>query len=314
MSRDLAATPPAGPDRGSGTGARGTTTVADRVIVAVAARAAAEVPGIGGGARRVFGLPSTPNRADRAPQVEATIAGDTVALRVRLSVTYPEPVRAATEQVRRHVADRVGTLTGKRVGSIDVTVVSLPVPVVPAASGPMTRLPRRTVPALVAGAGPADGVRAGRGVVPADDRGCPAATGLRRPRPGRSVVHPGRPAGARCRWAVRTARCGAPGLRAAAGHPAGAAPGRARGRRGSRGGPARPRPRPRRTRPPHRRHHHGAVDVGARTVRVTAARHFGTTPGSPTASVPRSTPASPRSSWPESREYACSIVPDRSAR
>ena len=130
MSSALAATPPAGP-AGPPAPERGTTTVADRVIVAVAARAAAEVPGIGGGARRVFGLPVDADRADRAPQVEATIAGDTVALRVRLSVLYPMPVRAATEQVRRHVADRVSTLTGKTVGVIDVTVVSLPVPVVP---------------------------------------------------------------------------------------------------------------------------------------------------------------------------------------
>src|SRR5689334_2608255 len=94
---------------------RGVTTVADRVIVAVAARAAAEVPGIGGAARRVLRIPVDTQRADRAPQVEATIAGDTVALNLRLSVIYPTPVRAATEQVRRHVAERVGTLTGKTV-------------------------------------------------------------------------------------------------------------------------------------------------------------------------------------------------------
>lgn len=53
-------------------------------------------------------------------------------LRVRLSVTYPEPVREVTEEVRRHVADRVGVLTGKRVGSVDVTVVSLPLAAAPA--------------------------------------------------------------------------------------------------------------------------------------------------------------------------------------
>ena len=111
---------------------RGTTTVADRVIVAVAARAAADVPGIGGAARRATRLPVHGRRPDRAPQVEATIAGDTVTLRLQVSVTYPEPVRAVTEEVRRHVTDRVGLLTGKRVGSVDVTVVSLPLPTVPA--------------------------------------------------------------------------------------------------------------------------------------------------------------------------------------
>src|SRR5690349_14228496 len=79
MSSALAATPPAAPARPAAP-ERGTTTVADRVIVAVAARAAAEVPGIGGAARRVLGLPVDTDRADRAPRVEATIAVDTVAL------------------------------------------------------------------------------------------------------------------------------------------------------------------------------------------------------------------------------------------
>ena len=131
MTGAVTVTPPAATDLGS-MRERGTTTVADRVIVAVAARAAAEVPGISGPARRVIRLPVDTRRPDRAPQVEATIAGDTVALRLRLSVIYPKPVRAVTEQVRRHVADRVGVLTGKRVGSMDVTVVSLPLPAAPA--------------------------------------------------------------------------------------------------------------------------------------------------------------------------------------
>lgn len=131
MTGAVSMTPPATPDRDP-VGERGTTTVADRVIVAVAARAAAEVPGIGGAARRSVRLPVDARRAHRAPQVEATIAGETVALRVRLSVTYPEPVRGVTEEVRRHVTDRVGLLTGKRVGSVDVTVVSLPLPAAPA--------------------------------------------------------------------------------------------------------------------------------------------------------------------------------------
>jgi uncharacterized alkaline shock family protein YloU len=130
MTDAVTMTPPAatglGPMR-----ERGTTTVADRVIVAVAARAATEVPGTGGAARRGIRLPVDVRHPDRAPQVEATIAGDTVTLRLRLSVIYPRPVRAVTEEVRRHVADRVAVLTGKRVGSVDVTVVSLPLPAAP---------------------------------------------------------------------------------------------------------------------------------------------------------------------------------------
>lgn len=108
---------------------RGTTTVADRVVVAVAARAAAEVPGIGRAARRGVRRPGGARRPDRDPQVEATVSGDTVSLRLRLSVIYPQSVRAVTHEVRRHVTDRVGVLTGKTVVAVDVTVVSLPLPV-----------------------------------------------------------------------------------------------------------------------------------------------------------------------------------------
>ena len=130
MSSVAAPPTPAAADR-TAAGERGTTTVADRVIVAVAARAAAEVPGIATVGRRVLGRPVDTARPDRAPRVVATIAGDTVALRLRLSVLYPTPVRAATEQVRRHVAERVYTLTGKTVGVIDISVESLPVPAAP---------------------------------------------------------------------------------------------------------------------------------------------------------------------------------------
>ena len=127
----VAAPPPRAAAARPAAGERGTTTVADRVIVAVAARAAAEVPGVAAAARRVLGRPVHTARPDRAPWVVATIAGDTVALRMRLSVLYPTPVRAATEQVRRNVAERVGTLTGKTVGVIDIRVESLPVPAAP---------------------------------------------------------------------------------------------------------------------------------------------------------------------------------------
>jgi|RhiMethySRZTD1v2_1073278.scaffolds.fasta_scaffold1462801_2 uncharacterized alkaline shock family protein YloU len=128
MTGVVAVPPPTATDLGS-PGERGTTTVADRVVVAVAARAAADVPGIGGVARRAVRLPGDMRRPGRGPQVEATVSGETVTVRLRLSVIYPGPVRAVTEEVRRHVAETVGVLTGKRVVSMDVTVVSLPLPV-----------------------------------------------------------------------------------------------------------------------------------------------------------------------------------------
>jgi uncharacterized alkaline shock family protein YloU len=110
---------------------RGRTTVGHQVIEAIAARAAGEERGVGGAARRVFGVAVTGEDAEQAPRVEATVAGETVSLRIRLSVTYPEPVREVTDRVRRRLVERVGELTGKRVGMVDVVVAALHRPTSP---------------------------------------------------------------------------------------------------------------------------------------------------------------------------------------
>lgn len=110
---------------------RGRTTIDDRVIEAMAARITTEEPGVGGAARRVLGVAVTGEDVDRAPQVEATIAGEVVSLRVRLSVTYPAPVHAVTDRVRHRLMDRIGELTGKQVRMVDVVVAALHRPVSP---------------------------------------------------------------------------------------------------------------------------------------------------------------------------------------
>jgi uncharacterized alkaline shock family protein YloU len=104
---------------------RGRTTIDDRVIEAMAARIASEQPGVGGAARRVLGVPMSSEDIERAPRVEVTAAGEVVSLRVRLSLTYPEPVRQATDRIRHRLIDKVGELTGKRVAVVDVVVAAL---------------------------------------------------------------------------------------------------------------------------------------------------------------------------------------------
>ncbi|TWF78935.1 cell envelope-related Asp23 family protein [Pseudonocardia hierapolitana] len=104
---------------------RGRTTVGHQVIESIAARIVAEEPGVGGAARRVLGLAVTGEDAEQAPRVESTVAGETVSLRIRLSVTYPDPVHEVTDRVRRRLVERVGELTGKRVGMVDVIVAAL---------------------------------------------------------------------------------------------------------------------------------------------------------------------------------------------
>ena len=89
------------------------------------ARIAGEEPGVGGAARRVLGVAVTGEDAEQAPRVEATVTGEMVSLRIRLSVTYPDPVHEVTDRVRRRLVERVGELTGKRVGMVDVIVAAL---------------------------------------------------------------------------------------------------------------------------------------------------------------------------------------------
>jgi len=104
---------------------RGQTTIQDRVIEAMATRIASEEAGVGGAARRFLGVTVTGEDADRAPRVDATVAGEVVSLRVRLSLTYPAPVHTKTDQVRRRLIDRIGALTGKQVGVVDIVITAL---------------------------------------------------------------------------------------------------------------------------------------------------------------------------------------------
>jgi uncharacterized alkaline shock family protein YloU len=110
---------------------RGRTTIDRQVIEAIAVRIASEERGVGGAARRVLGVAVTGEHAEQAPRVEATVAGEVVSLRIRLSVTYPDPVHEVTDRVRRRLVDRVGELTGKRVGMVDIIVAALHRPTSP---------------------------------------------------------------------------------------------------------------------------------------------------------------------------------------
>ncbi|WP_116102042.1 Asp23/Gls24 family envelope stress response protein [Amycolatopsis thermalba] len=104
---------------------RGRTVIAERAIQRLAACAATEVGPVGGSARRLFGVTVGAEEAARAAGVRARVDGATVDLEVRLSITYPVPVAATCEQVRAHLIERVGELTGLAVTRIDITVTAL---------------------------------------------------------------------------------------------------------------------------------------------------------------------------------------------
>ncbi|MFG2007211.1 Asp23/Gls24 family envelope stress response protein [Spirillospora sp. NPDC048911] len=100
---------------------RGTTAIDDRVIVAIACRAAAGTPGIGGVDGTVLGVPV----GDRRPRGRTIAHGDLARPRVRISVAYPASVREVTRRARVRIRDEVQALTGLRVGPVDIDVAAL---------------------------------------------------------------------------------------------------------------------------------------------------------------------------------------------
>lgn len=101
--------------------ARGTTTLADRVVAKVAARAVAETTRAGGAGRRLTGRLG----GDGPARVDVEVDGTLATVSIRLSVTYPAPVREVAREVRAHVVEQVRRLTGLQVKEVDVTVVAL---------------------------------------------------------------------------------------------------------------------------------------------------------------------------------------------
>ena len=106
-------------------GQRGRTTIADRVVTRVAARAVAEVEQTGGAARQLMGVTIGRQTGKGTAPVSARIDGHLAMIQLRLSLAYPAPVSALTREVRRHVIERVAGLTGFEVRHVDIEVVSL---------------------------------------------------------------------------------------------------------------------------------------------------------------------------------------------
>ncbi|MGH9041003.1 MAG: Asp23/Gls24 family envelope stress response protein [Acidimicrobiia bacterium] len=108
----------------------GRTTIAPAVFERLAARAATEVAGVHGEVRT--GLARfLPWVAGSPAEASAEMDDESVILDLTFNVAYPEPVRQVAEQVRRHVADRVGSLTGHPVRQVNITVPELILPVRP---------------------------------------------------------------------------------------------------------------------------------------------------------------------------------------
>jgi uncharacterized alkaline shock family protein YloU len=106
-------------------GQRGRTTIADRVVAQIATRAVAEVGQAGGAGRQLIGLTLGRQAGEGPARVSARVDGNLAMIEMRLSLAYPAPVRSLTREVRRHVMERVTTMTGIEVRHVDIEVARL---------------------------------------------------------------------------------------------------------------------------------------------------------------------------------------------
>lgn len=106
-------------------GQRGRTTIADRVVAQVATRAVAEVAQTGGAARQLIGITLGRQSGQGPARVSARVDGNLAMIEMRLTLAYSAPVRTLSREVRRHVMERVASLTGIEVRHVDIEVARL---------------------------------------------------------------------------------------------------------------------------------------------------------------------------------------------
>ncbi len=105
--------------------ARGETVIASSVVERIAARAAAEVPGVAVAERS--GLDRLVSLTIGRPlnRIGSHVGGTRATIELAVTAHYPEPLRQVTGKVRRHVRDRVQEMTGLVVEEVRVRVDEL---------------------------------------------------------------------------------------------------------------------------------------------------------------------------------------------
>ncbi|QQM67401.1 Asp23/Gls24 family envelope stress response protein [Actinomyces weissii] len=100
---------------------RGTTTIPAQVVARVAEQAASELAYVGSAAGGLLGIGARREFRGR-PDASCDLYGTTAVLRLDVGMTFPIPLREATEQLREHVRARVEQLTGFNVSRIDIDI------------------------------------------------------------------------------------------------------------------------------------------------------------------------------------------------
>ena len=108
---------------------RGETIIAPTVVEKIATRAASEVDGVGGVVQTGLSRLLPWSIGDAGPAKAAAEGGaDTVSVDLTVSVLYPQPVAAVTNQVRTRVTQRLAELCGLRATEVNIAVPALVVP------------------------------------------------------------------------------------------------------------------------------------------------------------------------------------------
>ncbi|MFY9929192.1 MAG: Asp23/Gls24 family envelope stress response protein [Streptosporangiaceae bacterium] len=117
----------------------GRISIADGVVTKIAAQAAAENPDAGAAMARVLGraLPGAGHLGVRdtdlsaLPKTRVEVDGSKAFVTLELAVRWPASVPAVTEQVRRHVRDRIRELAGLEADEVHIVVADLATDITP---------------------------------------------------------------------------------------------------------------------------------------------------------------------------------------
>jgi uncharacterized alkaline shock family protein YloU len=117
----------------------GTISIADGVVVKLAARAAAENPDAGAATARVMGraVPGAGSLGVRGtdlnalPKTSVDVDGAKAYVSLEIAVRWPASIAEITRQVRDHVRARVRELAGLEVDEVHIVVADLATDITP---------------------------------------------------------------------------------------------------------------------------------------------------------------------------------------
>jgi uncharacterized alkaline shock family protein YloU len=117
----------------------GTISIADRVVVKIAAQAAAESPDAGAATARVLGraVPGAGSFGVRGtdlnalPKTSVDVDGAKAYVSLEIAVRWPVSIAEITGQVRGHVQARVRELAGLEVDEVHIVVADLATDITP---------------------------------------------------------------------------------------------------------------------------------------------------------------------------------------